>query len=61
VLRSLIVALNKTGESFIDATGWTLQTDALSAIVFVVVALFVLPKINAARAQGLAEDDSRVG
>jgi PAT family beta-lactamase induction signal transducer AmpG len=33
-------------------TGWMLQTDALSAIVFVVVALFVLHKINAARAQG---------
>jgi MFS transporter, PAT family, beta-lactamase induction signal transducer AmpG len=42
-------------------TGWMLQTDALSAIVFVVVALFVLRKINAARAQGLAEDNSRVG
>ena len=55
------MALNKTGESFIDATGWMLQTDALSAIVFVVVALFVLQKINAARAQGLAEDNSRVG
>ena len=42
-------------------TGWMLQTDALSAIVFVVVALFVLQKINAAGAQGLAEDNSRVG
>jgi hypothetical protein len=29
-----------------------LQTDALSAILFVVVALFVLQKINAARASG---------
>ena len=38
-----------------------LQTDALSAIAFVVVALFVLQKINAARAQGLAEHNSRVG
>jgi hypothetical protein len=37
------------------------QTDALSAIVFVVVALFVLQKINAARTQGLAEDNIRVG
>ena len=35
-------------------TGWMLQTDALSAILFVVVALFVLHKINAARAQDLA-------
>jgi hypothetical protein len=35
-------------------TGWMLQTDAISAIVFVVVALFVLHKINAARAQDLA-------
>jgi predicted 3-demethylubiquinone-9 3-methyltransferase (glyoxalase superfamily) len=34
-------------------TGWMLQTDALSAIVFVVVSLFVLQKINAARVQGL--------
>ena len=42
-------------------TGWMLQTDALSAIVFVVVALFVLHKINVARAQGFAEDNSRVG
>ena len=42
-------------------TGWILQTDALSANVFVVIALFVLHKINAARAQGLAEDNSRVG
>ena len=42
-------------------TGWMLQTDALSAIVFVVVALFILHKINAARAQDLAEDKSRVG
>jgi MFS transporter, PAT family, beta-lactamase induction signal transducer AmpG len=42
-------------------TGWMLQTDALSAILFVVVALFVLHKINAARAQGLAADNSRVG
>lgn len=33
-------------------TGWMLQTDALSAILFVVVALFVLHKINAARTQG---------
>ena len=33
-------------------TGWMLQTDALSAIVFVVVALFVLHKINAESAQG---------
>ena len=33
-------------------TGWMLQTDALSAILFVVVALFVLQKINAARASG---------
>jgi hypothetical protein len=41
-------------------TGWMLQTDALSAIVFVVVALFVLHKINVARAQGFAEDNSRV-
>jgi MFS transporter, PAT family, beta-lactamase induction signal transducer AmpG len=32
-------------------TGWMLQTDALSAILFVAVALFVLHKINAARAQ----------
>jgi hypothetical protein len=38
-----------------------LQTDALSAILFVVVALFVLQKINAARTEGPAEDDSRVG
>jgi len=37
------------------------HTDALSAIVFVVVALFVLQKINAARTQGLAEDNIRVG
>jgi hypothetical protein len=29
--------------------------------VFVVVALFILHKINAARAQDLAEDNSRVG
>lgn len=42
-------------------TGWMLRTDALSAIVFVVVALFILHKINAARAQDLAEDNSRVG
>jgi hypothetical protein len=42
-------------------TGWVLQTDAVSAILFVVVALFVLHKINAARAQGLAADKSRVG
>jgi predicted 3-demethylubiquinone-9 3-methyltransferase (glyoxalase superfamily) len=42
-------------------TGWMLQTDTLSAIVFVVVGLFVLQKINAARAQGLAEGNSRVG
>lgn len=35
-------------------TGWMLQTDALSAILFVVVALFVLHKINADSAQGLA-------
>jgi len=42
-------------------TGWMLQTDALSAILFVVVALFVLHKVNAARAQGLAADNSRVG
>ena len=42
-------------------TGWMLQTDALSAILFVVVALFVLSKINAVPAQGLAEDDSCVG
>ena len=35
-------------------TGWMLQTDALSAILFVVVALFVLHKINAESAQGLA-------
>ena len=33
-------------------TGWMLQTDALSAILFVVVALFVLHKINAESAQG---------
>ena len=38
-----------------------LQTDALSTILFVVVALFVLHKINATRAQGLAADNSRVG
>ena len=38
-----------------------LQIGALSAIAFVVVALFVLQKINAARAQGLAEDNNRVG
>ena len=38
-------------------TGWMLQTDAISATVFVVVALFVLHKINAARADG----NSRVG
>ena len=42
-------------------TGWMLQTDALSAILFVVVALFVLHKISAARAQDLAEDNSCVG
>jgi hypothetical protein len=42
-------------------TGWMLQTDALSAVLFVVAALFVLHKINAARAQGLAADNSRVG
>jgi predicted 3-demethylubiquinone-9 3-methyltransferase (glyoxalase superfamily) len=33
-------------------TGWMLQTDALSAILFVVVALFVLHKINPESAQG---------
>ena len=38
-----------------------LQTDALSAILLVVVALFFLHKINAARAQSLAADNSRVG
>jgi predicted 3-demethylubiquinone-9 3-methyltransferase (glyoxalase superfamily) len=45
-------------------TGWVLQTDAVSATLFVVVALFVLHKINAAppaRAQSLAADKSRVG
>jgi hypothetical protein len=42
-------------------TGWMLQTDTLSAIVFVVVALFVLHKINAESALGLAADNSRVG
>jgi len=42
-------------------TGWMLQTDALSAILFVVVALFILHKINDARAQDLAEGNSRVG
>jgi hypothetical protein len=42
-------------------TGWMLQNDAFSAIVFVVVALFVPQKINAARAQGFADDNSRVG
>jgi len=42
-------------------TGWMLQTDALSAIVFVVIALVVLHKINAARAPGLAEDNGRTG
>jgi hypothetical protein len=35
-------------------TGRMLQTDALLAILLVVVALFVLHKINVARAQGLA-------
>jgi hypothetical protein len=33
-------------------TGWMLQTDALSAIAFVVVALFVLHKINADAGSG---------
>ena len=42
-------------------TGWMLQTDAFSAILFVDVALFVLHKISAARAQNLAEDNSRSG
>ena len=42
-------------------TGWMLQTDALSAILFIVVALFVLHKINTARDEGLAADNSRVG
>jgi hypothetical protein len=42
-------------------TGWMLQTDAISAILFVVVALFVLHKINATRAQGPAEAHSPVG
>ena len=42
-------------------TDWMFQTDAISATVFVVVALFVLHKINAARGQGLAEGNSRVG
>ena len=41
--------------------GWMLQTDALSAILFVVVSLFVPHKINAARAQGLAADNGHVG
>jgi len=44
-----------------SAQAGMLQTDALSAIVLVVIALFVLHRINAARAQGLAEDNSRVG
>jgi hypothetical protein len=44
-----------------SGTGWMLQSEALSAILFVVLALFVLCKINAARAQDLAEDNSRIG
>ena len=44
-----------------SGTGWMLQTDARSSILFVVAALFVLHKINAARAQSLAADNGRVG
>jgi hypothetical protein len=42
-------------------TGWMLQTDALSAILFVVVALFILHKLNVPWAQVVAADNSRVG
>jgi hypothetical protein len=37
-----------------------LQTDTLSAILFIVVALFVLHKINVMRASRSAEGNSRV-
>jgi len=40
-------------------TGWMLQTDALSAILFIVVALFVLHKINTARAEGRSGQQPR--
>ena len=42
-------------------TGWMLQTDAISAILFIVAVLFLLHKINAARAQVIAADKSCVG
>ena len=42
-------------------TGWMLQTDALSAILFVVVALFVLQRSMPRGLQGLAEDNNRIG
>jgi hypothetical protein len=38
-----------------------LQTDAISAILFIVAVLFLLHKINAARAQVIAADKSCVG
>ena len=41
-------------------TGEMLQTNALSAILLIVVALFVLHKINVTRASRFAEGNSRV-
>ena len=41
-------------------TGGMLQTDALAAILFIVVALFVLHKVNVTRASCLADGNSRV-
>jgi hypothetical protein len=41
-------------------TSGMLQTDALSAILFIVVALFVLHKINVTRTSRVAEGNSRV-
>ena len=64
VARQRACRLNDRGDGWVHdrfGTGWMLQTDALSAILFVVVALFVPHKINAARAQGLAADNGRVG
>jgi len=41
-------------------TGWMLQTDALSAIGFTVIALFVLQAVNSSRACRPPENNGQI-
>ena len=62
-LREFLESLGSCANGWVQdrfGTGWVLQTEALSAIGFTVVALFVLIEVNGSRACRPPENNGHI-